>query len=49
MELGLVAHFFNLTFGGQSKWISELIASLIYIVSSRLDRHTKGDPVSKTK
>jgi hypothetical protein len=35
--------------GGRGRWISELEASLVYRVSSRIARAIHRNPVSKTK
>jgi hypothetical protein len=35
--------------GGRGRWISEVKASLVYIVSSKTARATQRNPVSKTQ
>jgi hypothetical protein len=45
---GVVAHAFN-PLGGRGRRISEFQASLVYRVSSRTDRATQRNPVSKNQ
>jgi hypothetical protein len=47
---GMVVHAFSpSTRGSRGRWISEMEASLVYKVSSRIARATQRNPVSKAK
>jgi hypothetical protein len=43
----VVAHTFNPSSGGRGRWISELEASLVYRVSSRVARATQRNKQTK--
>ena len=47
--LGVVAHAFNPSTRGRSRWISEFEASLVYKVSSRTAKATQRNPVLKNQ